>query len=158
LRSSIGAAVALGFSLFVSTPGRAADPNAGFGLVRFDGVSVGAAERGDISRLTEAGILATEGSRSVVLNLVGELKGKAERDGEVGVILVPDTPPFEAWFRSRRWLPVSQELVAKVSAGDSSYFMAKHLRFDVGFNKYHVVLFNTTGSAVVVSVFAYGSR
>lgn len=130
----------------------------GLGLVSFEGISVASAERTELSRLTDAGVLVADGAGVLVVTLGGELKSNADKDGGIGVLLLPDVAPFETAFRSRRALLVTQEAVARVSGGESGYFISRPQRFDVGFARYRVLLYNTTGAAASVSVFVYRSR
>jgi len=131
---------------------------AGLGLASFEGISVSSAERTDLSRLTDAGVLVADGAGTLVVTLGGELKSKTEKDGSIGVLLLPDVAPFETAFRSRRALLVTQEAIARISSGESGYFISSPQRFDVGFPRYRVLLYNTTGAAVSASVFVYRSR
>lgn len=123
------------------------------GIVAFENVSVSGADRNDVSKLTDAGVVSTEGSSAIVVNVVGEMRGRADKEGAVGVLLLPDVAPLGDAFRTKRVLLAALEVSARVSAGESNYFMARQQRFDVGFPRYRLLLYNSTGAAVTASVF-----
>jgi len=123
------------------------------GVVGMENVSVAAAERSEVSRLTDAGVVSADGAGAIVVNLVGELRGRAEKEGEIGVLLLPDVTFVDQALRQRRVLLVAHELRARVAAGESSYFMAQPQRFEVGFARYRVLLYNSTGTSAVANVF-----
>jgi hypothetical protein len=58
-------------------------------LGSFENLTVTPAERTETSRLTDGGIVSVEGAGSITVTLAGELKGRADRDGVIGVLLVP---------------------------------------------------------------------
>jgi hypothetical protein len=126
---------------------------AGGSFVVIDNVSVSGAERNEISKLTDAGVIATEGAGAIVVTVVGQLRGGAEKEGAVGVLLVPEVAPIDQAFRTRRALIAASEASAHVSKGDSSYFVSKPQRFDVGFPRYRILLYNSTGAFVTASVY-----
>lgn len=127
-------------------------------LNSFEGISVSNAKRTDVSRLTDAGVVSLEAGSGVVVTIAGELKSRAERDGAVGVLLLPDIPYFDSLFRSRGILLSVAEFTAPVAAGDSGYFLSKPKRIDSGFPRYRLLLFNTTGATVSANVYVYASR
>jgi hypothetical protein len=152
----------IGGSLFVvllgivvsGRPGfAAAQEGRGASMLVLDKISVAGAERNEVSKLTEAGVITTEDAAAIVVNVVGELRGRAEKDGAVGVLLVPDVSPLDQALRTRRILLVALEASAHVSTGESSYFVSKQQRFDVGFPRYRVLLYNSTGAFATASVF-----
>jgi len=63
-------------------------------LATFEGISVAVADPTDASRLTDAGVVSVENAGGFVVTLAGELRGRAERDGAIGVLMVPELPFF----------------------------------------------------------------
>ena len=50
------------------------------------------------------------------------------------------------------------EIEVTLKHGAGGYYMAEPKRADIGFPRYHVLLFNETGAAVTASFFAYRGR
>ena len=123
------------------------------GLSSFEGLSVTSADRSDPSRFTDAGIVSVVRAGGFVVTIAGELKGRADRDGVVGVLLVPDRPFFDSLYRSRKLVLAAAEFTAPVAAGDSSYFMSQSTHAVAGFPAYHLYLFNTTNVPATVNVY-----
>lgn len=134
-------------------PARAPTP-----LNAFEGISVPNAERTDVSRFTDAGVVTVESGNGIIVTVAGELKSRAERDGAVGVLLLPVIPFFDSLFRSRRILLSVAEFIAPIAAGEAGYFLSKPKRIDSGFPRYRLLLFNTTGATVSANVYVYASR
>lgn len=123
------------------------------GLSSFEGLNVTTAERTDAARFTDAGIVSVVRAGGFVVTIAGELKGRADRDGVVGVLLVPDRPFFDSLYRSRKLVLAAAEFTAPVAAGDSSYFVSQSTHAVAGFPAYHLYLFNTTGVPATVNVY-----
>jgi len=123
------------------------------GLRVFEGISVGAAERDEPARMTEGGVLSVDGASAMVVTLSGELKGRAERAGIIGVFLLPDLPAFDGLYRSRGvFLPVA-EVTAAAGKDGAAHFVATSKRLDVGFPRYRIFFFNTTGTRAAVNLY-----
>jgi hypothetical protein len=127
-------------------------------LSSLEGIAVVTAERTETSRLTDGGVVSVEGAGGFVVTLAGELKGKADRDGVIGVLLVPELPFFTNLVRNRRLILSAAEFTAPVAAGASSYFVSPSKHAAAGFPAYHLFLFNTTGAAASVNVYVYPTR
>jgi hypothetical protein len=127
-------------------------------LSAFEGINVTTADRTDTSRLTDGGVLSVEGAGGFVVTLAGELKGRADRDGVIGVMLVPERAFFTSLYRTRKLVLSAAEFTAPVAAGESSYFMSQSKHAAAGFPAYHLFLFNTTGAAATVNVYIYSTR
>jgi len=127
-------------------------------LSSFEGITVATADRADTSRITDGGVVSVEGAGGFVVTLAGELKGRADRDGVIGVLLVPELPFFTNLYRSRKLVLSAAEFTAPVAAGASSYFMSPSKHAPAGFPAYHLFLFNTTGAAATVNVYVYPTR
>jgi hypothetical protein len=127
-------------------------------LSALEGIAVVTAERTETSRLTDGGVVSVEGAGGFVVTLAGELKGKADRDGVIGVLLVPEIPFFTNLYRNRRLVLPAAEFTAPVAAGASSYFVSPSKHAAAGFPAYHLLLYNTTGAAATVNVYVYPTR
>ena len=129
------------------------------GQVTLDSVSVSTSERSDVSRLTDGGVIALgDGAGTAVVTIAGEMKGRADREGVIGVIFVPELPFFTAAFRNRKLVLAAAEVTAPVALGETNLFIAKSKRIDVGFSAYHVYLYNTTGAAATINVYVNPTR
>ena len=73
-------------------------------------------------------------------------------------VLIPDIPPFDLAYKTLGLLPASLEMAAAASPHGGLYCMAKQQTLEVGFPRYRVLLYNTSGSAATVAFFAYRSR
>jgi len=127
-------------------------------LVGMRSIIVPPVEKTDVTRLVDAGTIDTDGFTTMVLNLAGEMKENPTRQGVVGVLLVPDVPPFDTVLTHLNVAAIPLEIQAAVTAEHLPYFMAKQKRLDVGFPRYRVLLYNTTGVSATVAVFAYRAR
>ena len=128
-------------------------------MVGARGIQVPPIARTDVANMVDAGTIETEGYAHVTVNLAGELKGRATHPGgAVAAILIPDIPPFDYAFQTLGLLPASLEFSGKASPGGSLYLMAQQATLDVGFPRYRVLLYNTTGTSATVAFFAYRSR
>lgn len=124
------------------------------GQATLDSVFVSTSERADVSRLTDGGVIVLgDGAGGAVVTIAGEMKGRADREGVIGVVFVPELPFFTAAYRNRKVVLAAAEVTAPVALGETSLFMAKSRRIEVGFTSYHVYLYNTTGGAATVNVY-----
>jgi len=128
------------------------------GLTAFENIAVPMADRIEVSRLVDAGPVAVDGARGVVVTVAGELRGRASHDGKVGVLAIPDLAFFTNLYRSQGILLSAAEFSANVASGDSGYFISKSKYTEVGFARYRLLLFNTTGAPVSENVYVYQSR
>ena len=126
-------------------------------LMEKRGIVVSPVDRSELQSLVDAGTIETEGFSDIVLNMAGMPSAANRKAGVVGAILIPDIPPFDEAFHKWGILPAVIELTADVKAGETS-FIAKQKRFDVGFPRYRILLYNTTDSNMTVAFFAYRTR
>src|SRR5262245_30350153 len=127
-------------------------------MVGVRGLSVPPVARTDVANMIDAGVIDTEGFTHVTLNLAGELKSTSAKDGAIVAVLIPVQPPFDFAFETLGLLPASLEIPASVTAHGGLYFMAKQATLEVGFPRYRVLLYNTSGAAANVALFAYRTR
>jgi len=128
------------------------------GLSSFEGIQVSTGDRNDTSRLTDGGVVSVDGSSAFVITIAGELRGRADHDGVIGVLLVPELPFFTSAYRTRGRVLSAAEFTAPVAAGASSYFMSPSKRAETGFGSYRLLLYNTTGAPASVNVYVYPIR
>ena len=127
-------------------------------LVGIKGIVVPPVEKIDVTKLVDAGTIDTDGFTYMVINFGGEMKEPPSRQGVVGALLVPDVAPFDMVLAFHNIVPVPLEIKAQVTNDTLPFFMAKQVRFDVGFPKYRVLFYNTTGSSATCALFAYRTR
>ena len=127
-------------------------------MVGARGIQVPPVQRTEVANMIDAGTIEADGFSHLTVNLAAELKGPAVHAGVVAAVLIPDIPPFDIAYRTLGLLPASLELTATVSPQGGLYTMAKQQTLDVGFSRYRVVLYNTSGTSATVVVFAYRSR
>ena len=124
------------------------------GQATLENLFVSTSERTDVSRLTDGGVVALgDGAGGAVVTIAGEMKGRADREGVIGAVFVPELPFFIAAYRNRKIVLAAAEVTAPVALGETSLFMAKSRRIDVGFSAYHVYLYNTTGASATINVY-----
>ncbi|HEX7253305.1 MAG TPA: hypothetical protein VF376_10520 [Thermoanaerobaculia bacterium] len=128
------------------------------GISSFENLSVGPAERTEASRLTDAGVLNIGDAGGMVITLAGELRARAERNGSIGVLLLPEVPFFNYAYRNRKVMMSVADAEATINAGESSYFLSKSKHVEAGFTQYHLFLFNTTGATAMVNVYVHPTR
>jgi hypothetical protein len=155
-RRSIGVAGLL--CLLAVGSARGAESISAGQLVGAKGIVVPPVEKIDVTRLVDAGTIGTDGFAYMVVNMGGELKDSPNRQGVVGALLVPDIAPFDMVLAFHNIVPVPLEIKAPVNAETHPSFMAKQVRFEVGFPKYRVLLYNTTGTTVTVTLTAYRTQ
>jgi hypothetical protein len=109
----------------------------------------------DTQRLIVAGTIAADGFSRVVLSLAGQIKGEVVRPGTVGAILLPEEESVLRAFEEKGDTMFPLEVKANCVPGGSPYFSSNQPRFDVGFPRYRVLLYNTTAKTVSVNLYAY---
>lgn len=109
----------------------------------------------ETTRLIQAGSLATDGFTSIVLGLNGQTRGKTLRAGAVGALLIPDEEPVARAFEEEGLVQFPIEIEAPSVSGASLHFASAQARFNLGFPRYRVLLYNTTDKTVTVNLFAY---
>ena len=124
-------------------------------LTSFPDVAVPPVRPEDTTRLIHAGVLDADGFGRVVLSLVAQARGKSPQAGKVGAILVPDEAPMHQAFLEHGTALVSLRVEAPAEAGPPTFFASQALPQPLAFPRYQVYLYNTTGTAIGVSLYAY---
>jgi hypothetical protein len=157
--SGLGALLLAGLAACGAARGQTIGPVQGSqAMVGARGIQVPPVQRAEVANLIDAGTIDAEGFTHLTVNLAAELKGPAVHDGVVAAILIPDVPPFDLAYRTLGLLPASLELAARVTPQGGLYCMAGQETIEVGFPRYRVLLYNSSGSSATVAFFAYRSR
>ncbi len=127
-------------------------------LVGLRGLTVPPIERSETTNLIDAGTIDTDGYSYMTLNLVAELKGSASKSGVLGVLLLPDVEPFGRAWRVLGLVPASVDFTVPATPASGSYVMAEQRTLEVGFPRYRVLLYNTTGTSATAAFFVYRTR
>ena len=128
-------------------------------LVGFRSILVPPVEKTDVTKLVDAGTIDADGFTYARAEPGGGGEGDTRRaGGTVGALLVPDVAPFDKVLTQLNVVALPLEIKAAVTAETLPYFWAKQARFEVGFPRYRVLLYNTTGTTATVAFFAYRSH
>ena len=123
-------------------------------LIGLRGLMVPPVARSEVTNLIDAGTIDTAGYTHMTLNLAAELKGTAHK-GVVGALLLPDVEPFRRVWRTLGLVLASVDFTAGATPESESYLLAPQQTFEVGFPRYRVLLYNSTGASATVAFFAY---
>ena len=124
-------------------------------LVRRGDLIVAPVHPSDTTRLIDGGLIEAEGFGHVTLSLIGTTKGEVGRSGTVGAFLVPDVETAVEAFHERGDTLFALQVEAAAVSSASPYFASNQPRFQVGFPRYRVFLFNTSDKTVDAELYAY---
>jgi hypothetical protein len=127
-------------------------------LIGLRGLIVPPVARTETTNLIDAGSIETDGYTHMTLNLAAELKGIPGKRGVIGVLLLPDVEPFRRAWRTLGLVLATVDFTAGATLEGGAYLMAAQQTFEVGFPRYRVLLYNTTGTSATVAFFAYRTR
>ena len=111
--------------------------------------------RKETTRLIDAGTLVTSGFPSIVLSLHGEVRGRAQKPGVVGVILLPDEESIQDAFDDQGAIHFGLETQATGINARTPYFASDQPRYSLAFSRYRILLYNTTDKTVSANLYAY---
>ena len=123
--------------------------------VRFNDLLVAPVPRRETTRLIEAGTLETQGFTHVVLSLRGQIGGSVVKAGDIGVVLIPDEPQIIEALDEQALIQFPLEAVAVGIDLRTPVFASNQPRFVIAFERYKVLLYNSTDKTARVDVFAY---
>ncbi len=123
-------------------------------LQRRLGLIIPSVAREDVTDLIEVAGVTTDGFSEVTVSLHGEARGNVEQEGWVGVVLVPDEPAVREMLNDRGAFHFPIEVKAKLDRKGPSHFDVQQ-RFDLGFARYKVYLYNSTDRTVDANVYLY---
>jgi hypothetical protein len=127
-------------------------------FIKREGIVVPPSRRNELSELSYAGVVETDGFTSISLNVQGEIKSSSFTPGAVGVLLVPDEEPIVRALREAKRIPFPLESAANLKSGDSTYFDSEQSLHRVAFPRYRVYLYNTVNKAVEANIYLYLSN
>lgn len=127
-------------------------------LIGLRGLMVPPIARSETTNLIDAGTIDTDGYTHMTLNFAVELKGSAAPPGVVGALLLPDVEPFRRVWRTLGLVPALVDFTVAANPESGPYAMAPQQTFEVGFPRYRVLLYNTTGTSATAAFFAYRTR
>lgn len=111
-------------------------------------------KREETVHLIDGGIVEAAGFTTLTLSIYGWMKSGTFQAGEVGVMLIPDEEAFARAFDEASELLMPIEVTAAVSPNTTGYF-ASQASFDVGFERYRVLLYNSSSKSAEASVKVY---
>jgi hypothetical protein len=123
--------------------------------VRLRDLIVAPVDPSDTTRLVDAGTIDAGGFGHVTLSLLGTTKGEVGRSGTVGAFLVPDVETAVQAFHERGETLFALRVEAVGVSAGSPYFASTQPRFQLGFPRYRVLLFNTSDKTVDAELHAY---
>ena len=124
-------------------------------LVTIENIIVAPVRPTETTRLIDAGVLETDGFPRIVLSLHGVVKGEVLKAGDVGAILIPEQPSIREAFNEQGLIHFDLRAAARGVTGATPYFASDQPDYTVGFQAYHVYLYNTTDKTVTANLFAY---
>ncbi len=153
--------VALGMACLIpilaSTASPAWSQDSGW-FVSFERESVSQIPRTDTARFQEIGTIETDGFTEMRISIGGEFKDVVPKGGMVGVVLIPDIPPFPYLLESEGHIVFAVEANVSVGAQTGPLFFAEPVVAKIAFPAYRVYLYNDTTSVANVSVYIYRAR
>lgn len=122
---------------------------------RFPDLTISPAQRHETTQFTEVGTLETDGFTGMTLSVHAQIKDNVFTDGEIGVVLLPEEDSIVRSFQFDGEIHLSLEAKAPAAMSEGSYASGSEANLRVGFPQYRVLLYNTTGRAAAVNVWAY---
>lgn len=126
--------------------------------IKNEGILVPPSSRNELSELTFAGIVETDGFTSISANVQGEIKSDSFSSGTIGVLLIPDEKPLLRSFREAKRIPFPIETAVAIKGGDPTFFNAEQTQQRVTFPRYRMFLYNTINKSVETNVYLYLSN
>jgi hypothetical protein len=124
-------------------------------LQRVDDVVVSPVNRRAATRMDPQGTVDTDGYTSLVVSLVGEVQGSVDRDGVLGVVLVPDDQVINRALRQDSVVLFPLEVAVEIPLGTPGWINAESKSFQIAFPSYQVYLYNTSDKSVATTVYVY---
>ena len=125
--------------------------------VTFNDVLLPPIRREETTRYLQAGVIESEGFTEIVLSLHGQVRGSVTRNGDVGVILLPEEEPIVQAFDEEGFIHFGLEATASV-APKIGWFASDQPRYTLGFGRYRVLLYNATDKTTDIDLYAYLSN
>jgi len=110
--------------------------------------------RQDVTDLIEADGVTTDGFSELTVSLHGEARGTVGRDGSIGVVLIPDEPAVLEMLNDHGAFHFPIEVNVQLVRKGPAHFDVQQ-RFDLGFTRYKVYLYNSTDRTADANVYLY---
>lgn len=123
-------------------------------IQRRPGLIVPTVAREAVTDLISADVLQSDSFSQVTVSLHGEARGTIEHEGWIGVVLIPDETAVLEMLNDHGAFHFPIELKAKLSPKGPAHFNVQQ-RFDLGFTRYRVYLYNTSDRTVDANVYFY---
>lgn len=123
--------------------------------VKREGVLLSPSKRNELSELTHAGKIDTDGFTSVSVYLQGEIKSSSFSSGSIGVIMLPDEEPIVRALKESRQIQFPIETTCTIKSDDSEYFSCSQINQTIGFTRYRIFFYNTLNKPAEVNAYFY---
>jgi hypothetical protein len=124
-------------------------------MQRIEEVVVSPVSRGSATRMDPQGGVTTDGYKSLVVSLVGEVKGSVNREGTLGVVLVPDDTVINRALRQDSVVLFPIEITTEIPVGANAWIHAESEIKEIAFPNYQVYLYNTSDKSIAATVYVY---
>lgn len=124
-------------------------------MQRIEEVVVSPVSRAAATRMDPQGGVTADGYTSLVVSLVGEVKGSVDREGTLGVVLVPDDTVINRALRQDSVVLFPIEVTTGIPLGSQAWINAESKSMEIAFPKYRVYLYNTSDKSVAATVYVY---
>lgn len=122
---------------------------------RRESLVVPPANRNDTTDMLQLSPIVTDGFTSLIISLQGESKSSTFTPGTVGIILVPDEAPIMRAFTEDQKILFPFEAKSTLAQAVFPYFTSSSEKLTIGFPRYRVFAYNTTGTTVELNVYIY---
>ncbi len=130
-------------------------PLATASLRRQGGIVVSPVSRAAALNQSPQWTVDTDGFTSLVVSLVGEVQGQVTREGNLGVVLVPDDDLIVRALRQDGAVLFPLETKVPIPAEAPAWLGSESERFNIAFPRYRVYLYNTGDKSISASVYVY---
>lgn len=110
--------------------------------------------REETVHLIDGGVVEADGFTTLTVSLYGWMKSGTFQAGNIGVMLIPDHEVFARALDDASELLMPVEVTAAVAPNGTGYFAAQET-FDVGFERYRVLLYNSSSKSAEAFVKVY---
>lgn len=111
-------------------------------------------KREETVHLIEGGMVEADGFTTLTLTVYGWMKSGTFQAGEIGVMLLPDEEVFARALDDASELLMPIEVTAAVSPDGGGYFAAQET-YNVGFERYRILLYNSSTKSAETFVKVY---
>lgn len=127
-------------------------------LVSRESVLVSPVSRQETAHWVDAGSFSLDGFSHVVVSLGGQVRADAFREGQVGVVLLPERAEVMEAFERDGVLQFPLVLEAEATLDRRGHLGVSGQRLALAFPRYRAYLYNTTDKPVAADVHLYLSQ